>query len=393
MSPNAVRVEPFRPQLDRERLEELRRRLAPGPRWDGPADWGLGVPPSWLRDLALDWHAFDTGAFQRTLDTLPHFRTVLGGVPVHFLHIRGAGRSPLPLLLTHGWPSSFLEYLDVIPLLADPDAHGGEAADAFSLVIPSLPGFGFSTPVPAYGLAHDEVAAIWHRLMTDGLGYTSYVAHGSDLGAGVTARLARAQPGSVLGIHLATPGLAAPPRPWSDEEAAHFSAVQTWTEEEGGYAHVQSTKPHTLSTALADSPLGLAAWIGEKLVSWSSTREDGTSAFPRERLLATLTLYWMTDTIASSLLPYWARSHSAAAVPLTAGQPISTSTSISIFGGERVPFPKPPRALAERYFTVDGWDEHDRGGHFPAVAEPSLLAGILRRVFRGVRHNGEINRH
>ena len=222
--------------------------------------------------------------------------------------------------------------------------------------------------------------------MARGLGsWAGCVAHGSDLGAGVTAWLARDQPEAVGAIHLATPGLAptAPPRtPLEDEFAA---AVDTWTAEEGGYAHEQATKPATLGWALSDSPSGLAAWIAEKIVAWSSVRPDGSPAFDRALLLGTLTLYWATGTIATSLLPYWAYRHSPEAA-LPANDPSPVPTAVSIFGGERVPFPKPPRELAERYYTITSWSEHPVGGHFPAVAEPELLAGILRDTFRPARH-------
>src|SRR6516162_3387603 len=205
-----------------------------------------------------------------------------------------------------------------------------------------------------------------------------------DGGAGVTARLARAHPDAVAGIHLATPGLAAPPRPWSPAEEAHFTQVDAWTGEEGGYAHLHSTKPATLGAALQDSPAGLAAWIGEKITAWSSTTADGQPAFPRDLLLGTLTLYWVTGTITSSLLPYWAYRHAPDAA-LLPSQPAPVPTAITIFGGEKVPFPKPPRELAERYFTVTTWAEHGSGGHFPAVAEPQLLAETLRDAFRPLR--------
>jgi pimeloyl-ACP methyl ester carboxylesterase len=215
----------------------------------------------------------------------------------------------MPLLLTHGWPGSFCEYLRLLPLLTDPGSHGADPADAFTVVVPSLPGFGFSAPAPADGLTADAVAGLWHRLVSDGLGYRSYVAHGSALGAGVTARLARDHPESVAAIHLATPGLATPPQPWSPAEAAYFAEVEAWTAEEGGYAHQQATKPATLGAALHDSPAGLAAWIGEKVVAWSSTTAGGQPAFDRALLLGTLILYWATGTITSSLQPYWAYRH------------------------------------------------------------------------------------
>jgi pimeloyl-ACP methyl ester carboxylesterase len=383
---SAPAIEPVRAALGEEMLSDLRERLGrsrlPAPEADG--GWERGVPGHWLAELLADWRAFDTSRFQARLDGLTHLRADLDGQLVHLVHAPGAGPDPLPLLLTHGWPGSFCEYLDLIPLLTDPAAHGADPSDAFTVVAPSLPGFGFSAPPPPGGLGAAAVADLWHRLMADGLGYPRYAAHGSDLGAGVTARLARAHPGAVAGIHLATPGLPAPPRPWTAAEESHFARAEIWTGEEGGYAHEQATKPSTLGVALHDSPAGLAAWIGEKIVAWSSTDSNGQPAFDRDLLLGTLTVYWATGTISSSLQPYWAYRHSSGSA-LPAGSPPAVPTAISVFGGERVPFPKPPRELAERYFTVTAWREHDRGGHFPAVAEPELLAETLRDVFRPAR--------
>ena len=342
------------------------------------------MPASWLGRLIADWRAFDPGRLQVRLDGLTHLRVVVGGVAVHLVHAPGTGPGPMPLLLTHGWPSSFLEYLELLPLLTDPARHGGRAADAFTVVAPSLPGFGFSGPPPAGGLTHEQVAELWYEIMTGVLGYRRFVAHGSDLGAGVTARLARAHPEAVAAIHLATPGLPAPPRPWGEAVRRHFEEAGDWTAEEGGYAQMHATKPATIGAALDDSPVALAAWIGEKLIRWSSTTADGEPAFSRDLLLATLTLYWATSTAGSSLLPYWAYRHAPSAA-LPADDPAPVPAAIDVFGGEIVPFPKPPRELAERFFTIAAWQEHDRGGHFPAAAEPRLLADRLRETFRPAR--------
>ena len=371
--------------LPSEALKDLAARLG---ETRLPADvgsgWGQGVPSEWLRGLLDDWHAFDPAALQRRLDGLRQLRADFGRQILHVVHGEERGTNPLPLLLTHGWPGSVLEYVRLLPLLCDPGAHGAEPADAFTVIVPSLPGYGFSGPPPATGWTAREVAAMWHALMTSGLGHEHYVAHGSDLGAGVTAWLARDQPQAVRAIHLATPGLAPAPAPRTEEEEAYASAVSDWTAEEGGYAHEHATKPATLGIALSDSPAGLAAWIAEKVVSWSSTRPDGSPAFDRELLLSTLTLYWSTGTIATSLLPYWAyRQNPQAALPVDDPSPVPTA--VSVFGGERVPFPKPPRELARRYYTLTSWAEHPVGGHFPAVAEPELLARTLRDAFRGAR--------
>jgi pimeloyl-ACP methyl ester carboxylesterase len=380
-----VTTEAVSAQIEPGSFAGLRQRLAtvrlPAADSDG---WERGSPGDWLRDLLADWHGFDLGAFQARLDSLHQLKVSVDGQDIHVIHEPGRGPDPLPLILTNGWPSSFCEYLDIVPHLTDPGGHGADPADAFTVVIPSLPGFGFSAPPPPGGLTGPRVAALWHRLMTDGLGCSRYVAHGSDLGAGVAAHLGRTEPESVGGVHLATPSLPGPPKPWSPAEASYFGEIEAWSAEEGGYAHVHATKPSTLGAALYDSPAGLAAWIGEKVIGWSSTRSNGEPAFERSSLLATLTLYWVTGTIASSLLPYWAYRHTpGSALPLA--EPGAAPTAVTLFGGERVPFPKPPRELAERYFSLSGWAEYDRGGHFPATAEPRLLAEILRDTFRPLR--------
>jgi pimeloyl-ACP methyl ester carboxylesterase len=371
--------------LNAEKLRDLGERLSS---YRGSADlgagWDRGVPGAWLDDLLDGWRRFDAGAFQSQLDALRQQRADVAGQALHVVHVEGHGPNPLPLLLTHGWPGSFLEYTNVLPLLVDPGAHDADPSDAFTVIVPSLPGYGFSGPPPPTGMTGREVARLWHQLMTTGLGYERFVAHGSDLGAGVTAWLARDQPDVVAAIHLATPGLAVVPGAQSEREEIFARAVQDWTAEEGGYMHEHATKPATVGAGLSDSPAGLAAWIGEKVVAWSSTRPDGSPAFDRDLLLATLTLYWATQTITTSLLPYWAHRHVAGAA-LPAEAVSAVPTAISIFGGERVPFPKPPRELAERYYNVSSWAEYPTGGHFPAVAEPELLARALRDAFRPVR--------
>jgi pimeloyl-ACP methyl ester carboxylesterase len=380
----SVRVEAMRALLEPAELRELEARLA-RTRWSGSLTpgWEAGVPEEWLRELVESWRRFDVRGFQKRLDALSHLRVDVDGQVVHAVHVKGVGPNPLPLVLTHGWPGSFCEYLNVIGPLTDPGRHGGDPRDAFGVVIPSLPGFGFSAPAPPGATARD-VAHLWHRLMTEGLGYQRYVAHGSDLGAGITAWLARMHPEAVAAVHLATPGLGTPPEPHTVAESRYFAETAEWIAEEGGYGHEQSTKPATLGVALQDSAAGLAAWIGEKVRAWSSTDGDGETAFDLDLLLGTLTLFWATGTITTSFMPYWAYRH-LSGTQLPADQQPPVPTAVTIFGGERVPFPKPPRELAERFFDVADWEEHDRGGHFPAVVEPELLAATLRKVFRGAR--------
>ena len=379
----ALRLTETRAELDTSAIEDLQLRLERTRR--GPdlgTGWERGAPRAWIDELLEDWRSFDFGVFQDRLDALPQYTAEHDDQRIHLVHIEGTGRSPLPLVLTHGWPGSFLEHLKLIEPLTDPGAHGGDAADAFTLIIPSLPGFGFSGPPPSDGLTARQTAKLWHALMTEGLGHDRYVAHGSDLGAGVTAWLARDHPASVAAIHLATPGLSALGEP-AGQSARFAQEVTEWTAEEGGYMHEHATKPATLGAGLSDSPAGLAAWIAEKVIAWSSEWTDGDPAFDRALLLSTLTLYWATNTITSSLLPYWAARHAGSALPPDDQSPVPTA--ITIFGGERTPFPKPPRELADRFYTVTDWVEHPKGGHFPAVAEPDLLVDSLRRAFRNVR--------
>jgi pimeloyl-ACP methyl ester carboxylesterase len=375
--PNWVRV-----KLDEAELEDLAARLARArlPR-SATSSWVRGTPTAWLAELIADWRAYDPARLQGTLDRLTHVKVTLDGTSVHAVHAPGPGEKALPLLVTHGWPSTFLEYVSLLPLLTGPSPEGGSSEmSSFSVVVPSLPGFGFSGPPPEDGLSHEQVAELWHRLMVEVLGYQRYFAHGSDLGAGVTARLARAHPESVMAVHLATPSLAAPPAPWSEPIQRYFEEVAEWSLEEGGYSHMHATKPSTVAAGLLDSPVGLAAWVGEKWMRWSATGGDGLPSVSREQLLSTLTLYWVTGTAGSSMLPYWNYQHGPDSA-LPADDPGPTPTSIDVFGGEAVPFPKPPRDLAQRYFNLVTWAEHDRGGHFPAVAEPHLLAQRLRSAF------------
>jgi pimeloyl-ACP methyl ester carboxylesterase len=375
--PRRVTVTPATVSLDAPMVEALQTRLAARRPMRSGGGWELGVPADWLEELLTQWAGHDVGALQRRLDGLEHRMVDIDGQLVHAVQVKGTGPDPVPLVMTNGWPSSFLEHLEVAALLADPGCHGGDPADAFTVVLPSLPGYGWSAPPPAGGVTAAAVADLWRALMVDGLGHRRFVAHGSDLGAGVTAWLARRHRDAVTAIHLATPSFPEPPPPRTAAEEAYVSQAASWAAEEGAYAHQHATRPATLAAALLDSPAGLAAWIAEKAVSWSSPGEDGAPTFPRGLLLDTLTLYWCTATIGTSLLPYWSYRHQPGTA-LPAGDPPPVPTAVSVFGGERVPFPKPPRELAERYVQVTAWNDEPSGGHFPAVAAPSRLVEILR---------------
>jgi pimeloyl-ACP methyl ester carboxylesterase len=374
-------IEPFRVAVDQQVLDDLRDRIA-RTRWPDPAPeagWQYGTELAFLRDLLDQWRKFDWPAFERRLNDLPQYRAGIDDMHVHFVHVRGAGPSPMPIVLTHGWPGSFLEYLDLIPLLAQPD----DPSDAFDVVVPSLPGYGFTDRPTRPGVINAVVADVWHRLMTEGLGYARFGAHGSDIGAGVTSQLGLRHPDPLAGIHLSAFGLSKPPAPLTDDELRYFADDDQWTEAEGAYGHQHRTKPQTVGYGLTDSPAGLAGWIVEKYRAWADSHGDVEARIGRDRLLATLTLYWVTGTITSSMRMYY--EHRRHATPLTAGQPIPVPAGFAVFANEFVHEPKPPRELVERYYQVVRWRELPRGGHFPAIEEPELLAEEIRAFFRPLR--------
>lgn len=305
----------------------------------------------------------------------------MDGLGIHFVHERGRGPAPLPLVLTHGWPSTFAECLTLIPLLTDPAAHGGDAADAFDVVVPSLPGYGFSDR-PRAAMVNTAIAGLWCELM-DILGYRRFGAHGSDIGAGVTARLGLRYRDRVAGIHLSSPAFPIPPQPRTRAEQQFFAAEELWELSEGAYSEVQATKPQTLGYGLTDSPAGLAAWVTEKFRAWSDCGGDVESRFSRDWLLTNLTIYWATRTITSSTRLYWDNRHHG--IPLAAADPIRVPTGFAIFANDFCPPGRPPRELAERYYNVQRWTELPRGGHFPALEEPELLAHEIREFFRPFR--------
>jgi microsomal epoxide hydrolase len=380
----------FTVAIDDAVLEDLRERIARArlPDTTENAGWSAGTDVAWLKGLLEEWRAHDWRAAERELNRLPMYRAELDGLRIHFVHRQGEGPRPMPLLLTHGWPSAFTEYRELLPLLTDPGAHGADPEDAFTVVTPSLPGFGFSDRPGRPGVAHPVIADLWTRLMTDVLGYRTFAAHGTDLGAGVTARLARQHPEKLVGIHLSAVSLPLPPaEERSAAERAYADAVQRWDADEGGYAHMHATRPQTVGVALNDSPAGLASWIAEKYRGWTQGGGDPEGRIPQGYLPALLTIYWATETAASSARIYHEyREH---AEPLREEDRNDVPTGFAIFGHEYVPMPQPPRDLAERHFNVTHWTEHPRGGHFPALEEPELLARDLRDFFRPLREAAE----
>jgi pimeloyl-ACP methyl ester carboxylesterase len=387
----SVPVEPFTIAVSQDILDDLRQRIT-RTRWPARPSlpgWEGGADVAYLRELLTTWaEDFDWRAQERELNRLPHFRAWIDGIGVHFVHVRGTGPDPLPIVLTHGWPSSFIEHLGLARLLADPAGHGGQASDCFDVVVASLPGYGFSGPLPPAGATSTAVADLWCRLMREGLGYQRFGAHGSDIGAGVTTRLGWRHPDVLAGIHLSAVSFPIPPQPWTSREREYQAAVQRWDDGEGAYSHLHATKPQTLACALNDSPAGLAAWITEKFRAWSDCGGQIESRFTRDHLLTNLTIYWVTQTIGSSLLPYYGYRRYGGPLPEHAR--IRPPAGFAIFANELESPGRPPRELAERTYNVARWAEYPRGGHFPALEEPELLADDIRQFFRPLRgeHRG-----
>ncbi len=382
-------MQPFEVKVPEATLRDLEERLA-HTRFDGDADdWAAGTSPAYLRALVAHWRSgYAWRRREAEINRLDHRLATLGDSTVHFVIERGRGDSPLPIILTHGWPDSFLRYRKLIPLLADPAGHGGDAADAFDVVVPSLPGFGFSGPPPSSGgIFH--VADLWHRLMTEELGYARYGAHGGDWGATVTEHLGR-HAGSVVGIHLLdVPFWHAFQKPHdpSPAETKLFAEQEAFQNQEGAYAMIQGTRPETLADALNDSPAGLAAWIVEKFQRWSDCGGDVEARFTKDELLDQIMIYWATGTIGSAFNPYYDLVHAGVGRwILEKGKDLVAHSKVpagfAIFPRDTV---HPPREWAERFFHVQRWTEMPRGGHFAAMEEPELLAEELRAFFRPLR--------
>jgi pimeloyl-ACP methyl ester carboxylesterase len=361
-------------------LDDLRARLR-GTRWATPwpvGPWEAGTEGGELRRLVDYWaSAYDWRKHEAALNTLPSRFAEIGGTSVHYLRFDAERDGALPLLLANGWPSSFLELTGLADRLSAPSRYGGSPDDAFTVVVPSLPGFGLSPQRPALGgtlQTHD----IWHRLMHDELGFERYGAHGSDIGAGDVSFLAQAYPEALAGVHLldvADPP-AYDPAGLTDEERAYLDAEEAWAVAERGYSHEQQTRPLTLAQGLSDSPSGLLAWILEKYRAWSDCGGDVSARFSDDFLLTQASLYWFTDTISTSFRPYYERHHRL--VPRF--DRVDVPTAVALFpadiGGRQ------PRSWVERAYNVARYTLMPRGGHFAAYEEPGLLAGDITAFFR-----------
>jgi pimeloyl-ACP methyl ester carboxylesterase len=382
---NSDEIRPYRIDVPASDLDDLRRRLA-GTRWPAalPGEtWARGVPVAYLTELTRYWaDGYDWREHEARLNALPQFRTEIDGQPVYFLHVRSPEPDALPLVLTHGWPGSVVEFLDLLGPLADPRAHGGDPADAFHLVVPALPGFGFSSPLREPGWDTRRIATAWAELMRR-LGYHRYGAHGGDFGAFVSPDLGRVDAEHVVGVHVnaATVGFM-PPGKVDDAEAATLTDAERrrlerirWFGTEGhGYFQIQATRPQTLSYGLTDSPAGQLAWIVDKFHDWAHG-ERPEDVVDRDRILTNVMLYWLTGTAGSAANLYYEAMH-AGSWPT----PSPVPTGVAVFAEDIA-----IRRYAERTNTITHWSEFGSGGHFAALEVPELLVSDVRAFFRTVR--------
>ena len=382
----ATKIEAYRIRIDEEVLEDLQRRLAATrfPDQIENTGWSYGTELSYMKELVSYWRdKFDWRTQEAQLNRFEQFRTEIDGQNIHFIHARSRHEGALPILISHGWPGSVVEFLKVIDPLRDPEAYGGTAEDAFHVVCPSLPGYGFSGPTSATKWDTQRIAEAFAQLMGR-LGYSRYGAQGGDWGALVTTQLGLLDADHVCGIHLNMP-MAIPPKDLdpeelSEQEKANLAAMRKFEQEETGYQKIQGSKPQTLGFGLNDSPAGLAAWIVEKFRTWSDCNGDVEACFSRDELLTNITLYWVTRTITSSTRLYY-EVFKGGRVGFV-GNKVEVPTGVAAFPKELFRF---PRKWVENHYNVTHWTAMPRGGHFAAMEQPDLYVEDVRSFYRGLR--------
>jgi len=378
---------PFELHVPDATLEDLRARLAHARFPDEPPlpAWSTGTSVAYMRELVDYWRdRFDWRAQEARLNALRQFTVPVAGIDLHFVYEEGSGPYPMPLLLAHGWPGSVVEFLELIPMLTDPARFGGDPADSFTVIAPSLPGFTLSFQPGQERFGVERIAEILAELMTEVLGYERFAAQGGDWGAFVASRLGCQFAERMIGIHLnllavrRDPKMIANP---TDEERRFLAELDHWLKEEMGYQWIQGTRPTTLAFGLTDSPAGLAAWIAEKFRAWSDCDGVPETAIARDAMLANIMLYWATGAIGSSFWPYYARMHGP--WPIPAGATVDVPTGYAEFPKEIL---RPPRSLASRTYTdIRRWSVMEKGGHFAALEQPQALAREIREFFRPLR--------
>jgi pimeloyl-ACP methyl ester carboxylesterase len=381
--------QPFTPSFDPATLDDLRARLRSA-RWPdivGADDWRYGVPQEWLRDMVAWWaDSWDADAAVAAMNRWEHHRVVIDGVLIHYVRAPGVGPNPKPLILTHGWPWTFWDFKDVIGPLSDPGAHGGDPADAYDVIVPSLPGFGFSTPLRAAGIGVPQVAERWVRLMREVLGYDTFCAHGGDWGAIVTSWLAHAHAEHIIGAHMSLPVVPGVNRRelgdrWADDEAwmpVRMAEVEPLIR---SHVTVHTLDPQTLAYGLVDSPVGTAAWLWERRRNWSDCDGDVESVFSRDHLCTTAALYWCNGSIGSSLRLYHEHFGNPPGIAHDRMPRMEAPCAFAIFPKELVLL---PRSVAAEYSDLRRWTLMEAGGHFAAPEQPALLVDDLRAFFGGL---------
>jgi microsomal epoxide hydrolase len=378
-------VKPFKVDIPQADLDDLHERLARTrfPEQIPDAGWDYGTELGYARELVAYWRdTYDWRAQEARLNEFDHFTATVDGANVHFIHQRSPEPDAFPVIITHGWPGSVVEFLDVIGPLTDPRAHGGDPADALHVVAPSIPGYAFSGPTHDRGWDPGRIATAWHTLMT-GLGYDRYGAQGGDWGAMITTQMGRQAPPGLAGIHLNMVVAGPPPDTdmsnLTESEQRGLADMAGYMEHEAGYMQIQSTKPQTLGYALEDSPAGVGAWIVEKFRAWSDCNGDVESSFTRDQLLTNVMLYWLTATAHSSARLYYENRQSG---NFAIGGHVDVPTGAAIFPREII---RPPRSWVEYHYDLTHWTEMPRGGHFAAMEEPELFVDDVRAFFRTIR--------
>jgi len=394
LPPASEAISPFHVDVPQAALDDLQARLA-RTRWperETVDDWSQGVPLASARALIDYWREdYDWRAFETKINGFPQFRTLIDGVGIHFIHARSPHPGALPILLSHGWPGSVVEFLDVIDRLTDPVRFGGKATDAFDVVVPSMPGYGFSDRPSGTGWNPGRIAQAWTSLMRDKLGYRRWVAQGGDWGSAVTHALASQRPEGLLAAHVnllfVVPEV--PPANPTAEERAALDAIERFVSDKAGYADQMNTRPQTIGYGLTDSPVALATWMYEKFQEWTDNEGRPEHALSMDQMLDDISLYWFTGTGASSARLYWEgvgatiRDHGFFSAARGTGAPIELPMAATIFPAETF---LPPRAWAEAAWPqLFYWNEVEKGGHFAAFEQPAIFAQEMWKVFRGLR--------
>jgi len=380
-------LRPFQLSVPESVLKDLQQRLLNTRLPDEPPldPWSTGTSVAYLKQLLDYWRdGFDWRAQEAKLNAFRQFTVPLAGIDVHFIHEQGKGPNPMPLLLCHGWPGSVMEFHKILPMLTDPARFGGDPADAFSVIAPSLPGYVFSFKPGQKRFSVEEIAEVFAGMMTDVLGYKRFGAQGGDWGSFIASRLGFAFPERIIGIHLnllavrRDQKMVANPTP---EERVFLDQLSHFLREETGYQWIQGTKPTTLAFALTDSPAGLAAWLVEKFRTWTDCDGNPENALTRDEMLVGIMLYWVTSAIGSSFWPYYARMHGP--WPIPEGSTVDVPTGYVEFPKEIL---RPPRSVAERmYSDIRRWTVMPKGGHFAALEQPEVLSEEIRAFFRPLR--------